>query len=90
MSGERTQAPDDIDQLQHQIDETREELADTVGALAAKADIKARAAEKAEHIRTQAVRRSAREPPPRRRHCWRCSHGANGPERRSAQARDVC
>jgi hypothetical protein len=31
MIGKRTQAPDDIDQLQHQIDNTREELADTVG-----------------------------------------------------------
>jgi ElaB/YqjD/DUF883 family membrane-anchored ribosome-binding protein len=57
MSGQRSQAPDDIQQLQHQIDETREELADTVEALAAKTDVKARAKEKAVHIRAQAVRR---------------------------------
>ena len=57
MSGQRTQAPDDIEQLQHQIDETREELADTVEALAAKADVKARAKEKAGQIRTEAARR---------------------------------
>jgi hypothetical protein len=36
MMGKRTQAPDDIDQLQHQIDNTREELADTVEALASR------------------------------------------------------
>lgn len=57
MSGQRTQAPDGIEQLQHQIDETREELADTVEALAAKADVKARAKEKFTQIRTQAARR---------------------------------
>ena len=57
MSGQRTQAPDDIEQLQHQIDETREELADTVEALAAKADVKARAKEKASQIRTETSRR---------------------------------
>ena len=57
MSGQRTQAPDDIEQLQHQIDETRDELADTVEALAAKADVKARAKEKASQIRTETARR---------------------------------
>jgi methyl-accepting chemotaxis protein len=61
MSGSRPHAPadgpDDIEQLRHQIDGTREELADTVEALAAKADVKARAKDKATRVRTHAGRR---------------------------------
>jgi ElaB/YqjD/DUF883 family membrane-anchored ribosome-binding protein len=38
----------DQEQLQHEIDETRAELGDTVDALAQKADVKARVSEKVE------------------------------------------
>lgn len=44
----------DIDQLQSQIEQTREELADTVDALGAKLDVKARAREKMSSTTEQA------------------------------------
>lgn len=46
----------DQEQLQHEIEETRAELGDTVDALAQKADVKARISEKAEE-RKAAFRR---------------------------------
>ena len=44
---ELAKAPDQ-ERLQHEIDETRAELGDTVDALAQKADVKARVSEKVE------------------------------------------
>jgi ElaB/YqjD/DUF883 family membrane-anchored ribosome-binding protein len=41
----------DQEQLQHEIEETRAELGDTVDALAQKADVKARVSEKVEERR---------------------------------------
>lgn len=43
--------PDDREQLERQIEETRAELADTVEALAYKADVKARAQDRLTELR---------------------------------------
>ena len=43
--------PDDRDQLERQIEETRAELAETVEALAYKADVKARAKDRVAELR---------------------------------------
>jgi ElaB/YqjD/DUF883 family membrane-anchored ribosome-binding protein len=45
---DRTTEAKDQEQLQHEIEETRAELGDTVDALAQKADVKARVSEKVE------------------------------------------
>lgn len=44
-----------VDELREQVEHTREELAQTVEALSAKADVKARAQDKAEAAKQQAV-----------------------------------
>lgn len=44
-----------IDELQADIDRTRRELGDTVSALAVKADVKARAKDKADSVKDAAV-----------------------------------
>jgi hypothetical protein len=64
-------APDDPEELREQIEQTRAELGDTVEALAAKADVKARAKGKVTEVagrarqtateRTHAVQRTAAE-----------------------------
>jgi ElaB/YqjD/DUF883 family membrane-anchored ribosome-binding protein len=46
--------PTEAEQLREQIAETREELGETVEALAAKADVKAQAKEKVEETKAQA------------------------------------
>jgi hypothetical protein len=43
-------APDDLQQLTHEIERTREQLGETVEALAAKADVKARAKDQASQL----------------------------------------
>lgn len=49
-----TPSTDDTDQLRRQIEHTREDLGDTVAALADKADVKAQASVKADEIKEQA------------------------------------
>jgi Protein of unknown function (DUF3618) len=46
----------DVQELREQIEHTRSELAETIGALTAKTDVKARAKEKAGVLTQQAVR----------------------------------
>jgi ElaB/YqjD/DUF883 family membrane-anchored ribosome-binding protein len=48
------------EQLQHEIEETRAELGDTVDALAQKADVKARVSEKVEERKAEAKRAASR------------------------------
>lgn len=48
-------APSDPEELRRDIEQVRGELADTVNALAEKADVKARAQDKAQELKTQAV-----------------------------------
>lgn len=45
-----TPAPDDLQQLEAEIERTREKVGETVEALAAKADVKARAQDKVRHL----------------------------------------
>ncbi len=52
-SGSGGQVPDDPEALLEDIQRTREQLGETVEALAAKADVKARAAQKAARVRGQ-------------------------------------
>ncbi len=58
-SGTASSPPDDAQELREEIERTREQLGDTVEALMAKADVKARAQEKAgqfaERMKTTAV-----------------------------------
>lgn len=55
VSGTMTTPPsDDPDALRDQIEQTREELGETVSALSDKADVKARAAEKADEVKHRA------------------------------------
>ena len=49
----------DQEQLQHEIEDTRAELGDTVDALAQKADVKARLSEKVEQRKADAKRVTA-------------------------------
>ena len=46
-----SEIPDDREELERQIEDTRAELADTVEALAYKADVKARAKDRAAELR---------------------------------------
>ncbi|MDQ3988248.1 MAG: DUF3618 domain-containing protein [Actinomycetota bacterium] len=48
-------ATSDPEELRRDIEQVRGELADTVNALAAKADVKARAQDKAQEFKTQAI-----------------------------------
>ncbi len=48
-------ATSDPEELRQDIEQVRGELADTVNALAAKADVKARAQDKAQELKTQAI-----------------------------------
>jgi Protein of unknown function (DUF3618) len=50
QAGAEPSAPDDVQQLQQEIERTREQLGETVEQLAAKADVKARAREKAAEL----------------------------------------
>ncbi|MGE2733389.1 DUF3618 domain-containing protein [Mycolicibacterium vaccae] len=47
-----------VDEIQADIERTREELADTVGALSDKMDVKARAQEKVAHTKEAVAQRS--------------------------------
>jgi len=49
-----------VEQLQHEVEETREQLAETVDALSAKLDVKSRARDKVAVTRQQALDRVAR------------------------------
>ena len=55
MSPKETESgkPDEKEQLREEISETREELGETVEALAGKADVKAQAKEKADEVTQQ-------------------------------------
>jgi hypothetical protein len=57
-AGPVTGPPDDIQELRQEIEDTRDQLADTVQQLAAKADVKARAHDKAVEL-TQKVKSKA-------------------------------
>jgi uncharacterized protein DUF3618 len=57
-AGPITGPPDDIQELRQEIEDTRDQLADTVQQLAAKADVKARAHDKAVEL-TQKVKGKA-------------------------------
>lgn len=59
LAGTQAAAADDPDALRADIARTREDLADTVEALAAKADLKGRARGKAAELRTEARRKVA-------------------------------
>lgn len=50
--------PSDPAELRRNIEETRGELADTVNALAAKADVKSRAQDKTQELKTQATNKA--------------------------------
>lgn len=52
------QQPDDAAALEHEIEQTREELGETVAALAAKTDVKARAASKARELTDRLTHRA--------------------------------
>ncbi|MBB1244501.1 DUF3618 domain-containing protein [Streptomyces durbertensis] len=47
---------DSVAELREQVEQTRRELGETVGSLAAKADVKARVQEKAGHVQEKAGR----------------------------------
>ncbi|MGI9006041.1 MAG: DUF3618 domain-containing protein [Streptosporangiaceae bacterium] len=49
-AGQQANGGDEVAQLQHEIERTREQLGETVGQLAAKADVKAMAADKASEV----------------------------------------
>lgn len=51
---ERSELPEDQEELRAQIEDTRAELGDTVEALSAKADVKAQAKEKVDETKAQA------------------------------------
>jgi hypothetical protein len=57
--GEKRSGNPDVDELRDQIDHTRDELAQTVEALAAKADVKGRTKDKAAELSAQAKERAA-------------------------------
>jgi len=58
-SGSAPKDPENVEELRQQIDHTRDELAHTVEALAAKADVKSRAKGKAADLSTQAKVKAA-------------------------------
>lgn len=63
LSGGLSAAPDDVQQLEQEIERTREQLGETVEQLAAKADVKgrarAKAAEVSESVRSQLAAKTA-------------------------------
>lgn len=58
-SGAGPAVPDDPDEVRHEIERTREQLGETVEQLAAKADVKKQAQEKAAELRAQMKARAS-------------------------------